>query len=137
MNINIVNEFADGDIDQLVDLYSNEFWCKERTKLDVSRMLSNTDIDIGIKDENNDLIGFARVLTDYVFKATVYDVIVHESYRGKGIGKIIMNTIMNHDRLKGVEHFDLNCLPEMFSFYKQWGFTEEVGELGFMRKFNS
>ncbi len=47
-----------------------------------------------------------------------------------------MNTIINHPELSDVEHFDLNCLPEMYKFYEQWEFTADVGELGFMRRFN-
>jgi len=47
-----------------------------------------------------------------------------------------MDSIINHNRLRNVEHFDLNCLPEMYPFYEKWGFTAELGGLGFMRKFN-
>lgn len=136
MNLTIVNTLSDSDIDQLVDLYANEFWCNKRCKNDVSLMLLNTDITIGIKDETDKLVGFTRVLTDFVYKATIYDVIVHMDWRGKDIGKQLMDSIMNHEKLKHIEYFDLNCLPEMYPFYEKWGFTTEVGELGFMRKFN-
>lgn len=136
MELSIIERLNDHAIDQLVELYGNEFWCNKRQHNDVARMLENTDIVIGVINETDDLVGFTRVLTDYVYKATLYDVIVHPKWRGNKIGRLLMDTILNHDKLRDVEHFDLNCLPKMYPFYKQWGFTTDVGELGFMRKFN-
>jgi len=71
-----------------------------------------------------------------VYKATIFDLIIHPKWRGQNIGKTLMDSIINHNRLRNVEHFDLNCLPEMYPFYEKWGFTAELGGLGFMRKFN-
>lgn len=136
MNLTVVNELCDTDIDQLMDLYANEFWCSNRCKDDVVKMLANTDVVVGVKTEDGVLIGFARVLTDFVYKATFYDVIVHPNWRSNNIGKMLMELIISHNKLENVEHFDLNCLPSMYPFYELWGFTAEVGGLGFMRKLN-
>ena len=136
MELSIVTSLDDKEIDQLLDLYGNEFWCNERERSDVVKMLNNTDILLVVKNGSNDLVGFARILTDYVYKATIFDLIVHPKWRGKKIGKLLMDAIINHQMLHNVEHFDLNCLPEMYPFYEHWGFTAEVGDLGFMRKFN-
>lgn len=68
------------------------------------------------------------------FKAIVFDVIVDESFRNKGLGKELMNLIMGHYELQKVKHFELYCLPEMVEFYKAYGFTDELEELVFMRK---
>jgi GNAT superfamily N-acetyltransferase len=70
-------------------------------------------------------------------KATIYDLIVHSDWRGKQLGRFLMDSVINHPDLKDVGHFDLNCLPEMYKFYQKWGFTTELGKLGFMRRFNS
>ena len=85
-------------------------------------------------DKNNELQAFARVLTDYVFKAVVFDVIVSEKYRGQGLGKELMRLVQNHVELQDVKHFELYCLPEMVGFYKELGFTDELENLVFMRK---
>ena len=132
----VVTNINDIDLDQLVWLYANEFWCSKRKRSDVEIMLKNTDIVVGVKTEMNELVGFARVLTDFVYKATIYDLIVHPEWRSNKIGKLLMDTVLNHQELNDIGHFDLNCLPEMYSYYEQWGFTTDVGELGFMRKFN-
>lgn len=132
----VTAELAEKQIDQLVALYRNEFWCNERKRSDVDKMLANSDIIIGVEDKAHDLVGFARVLTDHVYKAIIFDVIVHPRWRGKKIGRLLMDAVINHSELRGVEHIDLNCLPEMYKFYEHWGFTAEVGELGFMRRFS-
>ena len=137
MEFSIVTSLNRSEIDQLLELYGNEFWCNKRKRSDVDKMLNNTDITLGVKSGTDELVGFVRVLTDYVYKATIYDLIVHPKWRDKNIGKLLMDTILNHQKLRNVEHFDLNCLPEMYPFYERWGFTTEVGELGFMRKFNN
>ncbi|MDH4227197.1 MAG: GNAT family N-acetyltransferase [Deltaproteobacteria bacterium] len=132
--MDIVHTLTEADIDKLVALYSNEYWCKHRTRADVARMLKNTDIIIGVKDGESGLIGFARVLTDYVYRATIYDVIVEKSYRGKNIGKLIVDEIIGHEKLKNLESLDLFCKPEMFEFYEKWGFTTDIGKLTLMRR---
>ena len=136
MNFHLIDEFDEYDVDQLMGLYANEFWCSSRRKADVLRMLENTSLVLGIATDNGELVGFARVQTDYVYQATVYDVIAHPDWRGRKIGKMLMDAIINHEQLRNVEHIDLNCLPDMVPFYRRWNFTENVGELGFMRRFN-
>lgn len=46
-------------------------------------MLKNS-IAIGVWEEN-ELVGFARVVSDGIFRAYIEDVVVHESVRNKGI----------------------------------------------------
>jgi len=41
------------------------------------------------------LVGFGRAISDGVYQAAVYDVAVIPDYQGKGIGKIIMENILN------------------------------------------
>ena len=85
-------------------------------------------------DESNELQAFVRVLTDYVFKALVFDLIVSEKYRSKGLGKELMRLVQNHSAFEVVKYFELYCLSEMVSFYKELGFTDELENLVFMRK---
>ncbi len=100
-------------------------------------MLSNSSIVLGVENEECDLVGFIRVLTDFVYKAIIFDLIVHPKWRGNKVGKLLMDSIINHPELTDVEHFDLNCLPKMYKFYEQWSFTSVLGELGFMRRFTN
>jgi len=124
--------------DQLIDLhhlFQLEWWTKGRKLDDVQRMLENSDVIVAYCDsETKELIAFARVLTDFVYKAFILDVMVKESYRGKDLGRGMVDKIMEHPLLKDVRHFELYCKLEMLPFYKKWGFTDEIGELTFIRK---
>lgn len=132
----LVSRLTDVQIDQLMALYSNEFWCNQRKRPDVAKMLAHSDIVIGAVDGEGNLVGFARVLTDYVYKATIYDVIVHPDWRGKQLGRLLMDSIISHPELNDVQHLDLYCLPEMHKFYERGGFTTDVGRITHMRRFN-
>jgi predicted GNAT family N-acyltransferase len=119
-------------INDLYVLYQNEWWTAKRTRKEIKTMLRHTDIIIGIINKKGKLIGFARVLTDRIYKAEIYDVIVHPKYRDKGLGRVLMDAILQHKKLRKVQQFNLQCLPEMVGYYEQWGFAGQ-GNLIYMR----
>ena len=88
---------------------------------------------IGLVDENDDLAAYARVLTDTVFKAFIFDVIVAPEHRGKRLGERMVNLIKEHPKLKNVKHFELYCKPDMVEFYERFGFDRDVGDIYLMR----
>jgi ribosomal protein S18 acetylase RimI-like enzyme len=45
--------------------------------------------------EDERLIGFARAVSDGVFRAYIEDVVVHENYRRSGIGQKLLSRLMN------------------------------------------
>ncbi|WP_417714868.1 GNAT family N-acetyltransferase [Pseudoalteromonas obscura] len=59
---------------------------------------------VGIVGE---LVGFARVLSDFIYKAVIFDVIVAPDERGKGLGITLMELIKHHPKLNKVLHFEL------------------------------
>jgi predicted N-acetyltransferase YhbS len=132
MDYRVVTMLTENQILQLVDLYKNEFWSNKRTHQDVVSMLAGSDIIVALVDEKENIIAFIRVLTDFVYRAMIFDVIVKPSHRNMGLGAKLMDEVMNHPELKSVEQFALYCLPEMIPFYERWGFTSDVGEIRLM-----
>ena len=65
-------------IAQLHELYQQEWWTKGRTLEETKNCVAGSQVCIGLVDANDDLIGFARVLTDFTFKALIFDVIVRK-----------------------------------------------------------
>ena len=138
MTIKRIDKLNEQQISQLHLLYQNEWWTKGRVLSDVKIMLRNTDFIFALcEEDSNQLIAFARVLTDKVYKALILDVIVDPKYRSRGLGREIMQMIINHPDLKYIKHFELYCLPELIPFYKKWGFTDELGELTSMRLYKN
>jgi predicted GNAT family N-acyltransferase len=130
-----IDRLTEDQVSQLHRLCQLEWWTKGRSLADVHTMLAYSDYVFGVCEPGSDkLIAFARVLTDRVFKAFIFDVIVDRTYRGAGLGKTIMDRIVSHPDLAGVKHFELYCLPELIPFYERWGFSTKVGEIVLMRR---
>ena len=130
----IVEILTESQVSDLMDLYKNEFWSDKRTREDVVKMLAGTDVIIGLVDECDRLIGITRVLTDFVYRAMIFDVIIKPTHRKMGLGAKLMDAVLNHHKLQTVEHFYLICLPNMMPFYERWGFSDDVGGLKFLRR---
>jgi GNAT superfamily N-acetyltransferase len=130
----IVEILTESQVSDLMDLYKNEFWSDKRTRGDVVKMLASTDVIIGLVDECDRLIGITRVLTDFVYRAMIFDVIIKPTHRKMGLGAKLMDAVLNHPKLQTVENFALNCLPNMIPFYERWGFSDDVGEMKFLRR---
>ncbi|MBE9004920.1 GNAT family N-acetyltransferase [Fortiea sp. LEGE XX443] len=135
MDFRFVDNLTEIQIFQLLDLYKNEFWSKQRTYQDVVKMLNASDIIIGLVDDDEQLIGFTRVLTDFVYRATIYDVIIKSSHRNQGLGVKLIDSIIHHPRLNQVEQIALHCLPEMITFYEHFGFTSNIGSIKLMYRY--
>lgn len=135
MSFENVSTLTDEQIVQLHQLYQNEWWSRGRSLDDVRKMLAFSDVVVGVCDsETNRLVAFARVLSDRVYKALVLDVIVASDYRSRGLGRSLMEQILEHPELADVRHVELYCLPEMAPFYRKWGFSADLGQLLFMRR---
>lgn len=135
--MNVIYSLSEDHIAQLHTLYQQEWWTKGRSAEDTKKCVLGSQICIGIVSETDELVGFARVITDYVFKAFVFDVIVRHDARGLGLGNKLLSLITTHQRLESVRHFELYCLPEMMAFYTKHGFVSEVGEIQLMRLSNA
>lgn len=105
----------------LSKLMKQTSWGGKRTVNGLRKMLRLSTIKLGIWDGNN-LVGFARVLSDGVYRALIEDIIVDESYRGRGIGTKIMQTLV--DKLSNIEHVYLFTGTEKLQqYYKRFGFS--------------
>lgn len=119
-----IDQFAGDRRQELYELYSKEWWTKGREFDDVMHMIEHSDIVLGCCSDDGKLIGFSRVLTDFTFKAMIFDVIVDEAYRGHGVGKAIVARILGHDALQKVRSFELYCPDRLIAFYETLGFVK-------------
>jgi len=133
MEYKIINKLTKTQKDELYKLYKKQWWTKDRTKKEIKKMLQHSDIIIAIVNKKGHLIGFVRVLSDFVSKAEIYDVIVAKKYRGLGLGERLVKEVLTHKKLKKVKQFNLQCLEDMVPFYEKFGFKEVKG-LIYMRK---
>ena len=78
----------------------------------VARAVNNSMINISIFD-NDTCIGMGRVVGDNVLKGMLTDVFVSKEYHGKGVGKLIVTTIIKEltDKLNEGDQFQLEASP--------------------------
>ncbi|MUV60463.1 GNAT family N-acetyltransferase [Halobacterium sp. CBA1126] len=113
--------------ENLQSLYREYDWWADRDDEAVRRALRNTDETVLLR-EDGDPVAAARVLTDYVYYAMVYDVIVAENHRGEGLGKELMAAVRDHPRLQDVAP-SLLAREGLVPFYEQCGFEVMDGEI--------
>jgi len=123
----IVDRLNSNQIEQLRNLFKQMWWAKERGADEIAVMLKNSRSFGLVESDTQNLVGYARVLTDEIKYAFIFDLMVIESHRKKRLGKMLMESILNHPCLKNVKHFELTCAPDMIAFYKKFGFSENYG----------
>jgi ribosomal protein S18 acetylase RimI-like enzyme len=120
---------------ELVGLFHSAWWTATRTKEEVALMLEGSQVVVGLVYRASDqLVGFARAITDGTFLAIVVDVIVAPSFRGSGLGTRLMDELLARPELADVKSIELVCQPELVAFYRRWGFTDSVGRSLLMRR---
>ena len=130
----VVYELSDLHIGQLHALYQHEWWTKGRTLEATRRVVQGSQVVIGLLDGDDSLVGFIRALSDYTFKALIFDVIIAAHARHLGLGSRLVSLITGHPALRDVRHFELYCLPELVSYYGAHGFSDDVGNIRLMRR---
>ncbi len=117
------SDHKDFDPQHLLALFDQADWARGRALEDIQRMLTETDVIVSAWD-GTQLVGFARVLTDYVYRASIWDVIVDVSYQDRDIGKGLIQRILRHISLAQVELFWL-CTRRYQGFYTSLGFSDK------------
>ena len=79
-------------------------------------------------------VGFARVITDKATFAYLCDVFVLEAYRGKGLGRWLMEAIVSHPDLQGLRRFVL-VTRDAHGLYEPFGFRPLARPEGYMEVF--
>jgi len=103
---------------ELMMLYKDAGWWEERKEKDIENMLKQ-DISIGVWIDDN-LIGFARAVSDGKFRAYIEDVVIHNEFQKTGIGKKLVSKLL--DELSHIDVISLFCGEELISFYEKNNF---------------
>lgn len=112
---------SQSDLNQLQALFEvGSFWAKERSIEDLSVAIANSSPVVSVWDGER-LIGFARAVSDGIYRATVWDVVIHPDYRGAGLGRKLVETVLSHPRMNRVERVYLMTTHQQ-RFYERIGF---------------
>ncbi len=101
-------------------LSEESYWAKTRT-LDQTRTAISNSLCFGIYGGGRQ-IGFARVVSDFATFAYIGDVFVLDEFRGRGLSKRLMETIIAHPDLQGLRRW-LLATKDAHGLYEQFDFS--------------
>ncbi|MEA5471276.1 GNAT family N-acetyltransferase [Spirulina sp. 06S082] len=111
------------DLEQLHDLFKQAaFWAKDRNIEEMGIAIANSSPTITVWDKTH-LIGFARATSDGIYRATIWDVVIHPDYQGAGLGRKLVETVIAHPHVNRVERVYLMTTHQQ-RFYERIGFEE-------------
>ena len=116
-------------VDRVKELLSDSYWANKRTKELIEKTIENS-FCYGVYSEE-EMIGFARVVTDYATMAWICDVMIDKGHRGKGLGKKLISCILETPELKNVR--SALATKDAHGLYEQFGF-ERVESRFMVRK---
>ena len=111
------------DLIQLQELFNlGAFWAQNRSIGDLSAAITNSQPVITVWDRTR-MIGISRATSDGIYRATIWDVVIHPEYRGIGLGSKLVETVLSHPQVRKVERVYLMTTHQQ-RFYEQIGFKQ-------------
>ena len=105
--------------------------------LNVYKNLSPQKKILIVKNNDNDTIATGSILLEQKFThnfskiAHIEDIVVLESYRGRGIGKLLINFLVKFAEKNNCYKVILNCDEKNINFYKKLGFSKKNVEMSY------
>jgi GNAT superfamily N-acetyltransferase len=119
------------DYDAIHSFLNLSYWATG-ISLDVVQRSIEHSLPFGVY-HGNQLVGFGRVITDYTTFAYLADIFVVPAQRGHGLGKWLIETILQHPRLQGLRSWVL-ITRDAQEFYRAFGFDVVTPPRTYMRR---
>jgi len=125
MTITFTTDRQKVDVPQVQHLLAiGAFWASQRTLNDLETAIQHSEPVVTAWDGER-LVGFARATSDRVYRAVLWDVVIHPEYRGQGLGRTLVTTLLAHPSVNQVERVYLMTSSQQ-GFYERLGFTENL-----------
>ena len=108
------------DVSMVHAFLRESYWAEGRSRETVERSIRNS-LCFGVYAAGKQ-IAFARVITDRAVFAYLADVFVLPDFRGRGVAKLLMRTILAHPDLQTLRAFTLGT-RDAHGLYAQFGFA--------------
>lgn len=90
---------------------------------DLSKAIQGSWYCISVYDLT-ELIGFGRVISDGVHHAFIVDLIIHPDYQGEGVGKQLLNLLVDKCKELQIKDIQLFAAKDKSGFYERNGFEK-------------
>jgi GNAT superfamily N-acetyltransferase len=125
----VVDNQALIDSDAVHDFLRSSYWAKGRSKMVVDLAMERS-LSFGLLHGDR-TIGFARVITDFAVVGVIEDVYVLPDFQGQGLGRFLMESLLSHPALEGLELYTASRKAR--GFYEGLGFEPLDDPAAYMR----
>ncbi|MNI41633.1 Acetyltransferase (GNAT) family protein [compost metagenome] len=109
---------------------ASSYWANNRPREIINKSIE-TSFCFGVYHTKRQ-IGFARIITDWATTYWIGDVMIDEEYRGKGIGKKLIETIISYEDLKNLN--GILGTADAHGLYEQYGFVKNADRFMIRRR---
>ena len=112
-------QYEEMNLETIYNFVSNSYWGKSRTYEEQKFAMQNT-LNFGLFINGNQ-IAYTRVMTDKVFFAHLLDFFVLDEYQGKGVGKLLIKSVMSFPIIQHIDKWML-ATKDAHGLYAKFGF---------------
>ena len=120
MNYKVVDGADKLNLDEIIALLRTTYWANSRSEEQIKRSVENSRCYGVILEDTKQLVGFARVISDFATTYYLCDVVIAPEYRGNGMGTAMVSYIENLDIYSGLRGVlitrDAHALYEKFGY---------------------
>lgn len=111
-------------IDEIIALYESGGWWREslEARATLPALIAGSFCFVVAKDHEGHIVGMGRVLSDGVSDAYIQDVAVLQDFRRRGIGRAIVDRLVQHCLERCIGWIGLVAEPGTGDFYASLGF---------------
>lgn len=123
----ILSTDIDFDLNQLDQLFEAVGWMTrshEQMKIALEHSFLAVTLWF-VKDTQKQLIGFTRAVSDHVYNATLWDVVIHPNFQSQGLGKALIQYTLEKLRQQNIENITLFAGSKAVNFYHHLGFITD------------
>lgn len=81
------------------------------------------------------LVASGRLVSDGFIQCLICDMIVLPAYQNRGLGRKVLNELLEHCRASGIRWVQLSCAKGKKGFYERFGFLERPSDAPGMQLF--
>ncbi len=118
--------------EELANLYRFTRWGRSRSVEDIARMLEGTSMCFSVRHEAH-LVAFCRILTDFVYRGSLWDIMVHPDHQGKKVGTALLEYALEHPAIRNIPLL-ITYTSELASFLSPHGFVPREGAMMLLRR---
>ena len=112
-------------LEDIVRLLRMTYWAGQRPVEKIEASLRHSACYGVWLEEEEKLVGFARVITDYATTYYLCDVVIDEPCRGQGLGKALVSHIVSLPEYAGLRGFLFT--RDAHGLYEHYGFERSEG----------